>query len=95
MKRLVIATYFIDWSVITRFFKQEDSHAQENVTPVRRHYATTEEKIQQEFREMQQREEELRYLNFTHSSSQIKTIVFLLDLHEASCWQNRSQTCSI
>lgn len=43
----------------SRFFYQDA--AKDAAAPVRRHYATTEEKIQQEFREMQQREEELRY----------------------------------
>ncbi|XP_057370275.1 uncharacterized protein LOC130691352 isoform X3 [Daphnia carinata] len=39
---------------------EEDKQVREKVVPPRRHYATTEEKIQQEFREMQKREEELK-----------------------------------
>jgi hypothetical protein len=41
------------------FCIQVDDH-RDKVGPSRRHYATTEEKIQQEFREMQKREEELK-----------------------------------
>lgn len=39
---------------------EEDKQVRDKVGPPRRHYATTEEKIQQEFREMQKREEELK-----------------------------------
>lgn len=40
--------------------KDEVDDHRDKVGPSRRHYATTEEKIQQEFREMQKREEELK-----------------------------------
>lgn len=39
---------------------QDEDQLREKAGPPRRHYATTEEKIQQEFREMQKREEELK-----------------------------------
>ncbi|KAI9564967.1 hypothetical protein GHT06_008708 [Daphnia sinensis] len=40
--------------------RDEDKQVRDKAGPPRRHYATTEEKIQQEFREMQKREEELK-----------------------------------
>ncbi len=39
---------------------KDGANEEEKPVPSRRHYATTEEKIQQEFREMQKREEELK-----------------------------------